>query len=179
MRGISGFGLRKNAMAPILALALAATLAACGSASTSKGSGTTGASATTGGCQNLSLLGPATNNIAGHIRYSFAVANGGASPCTLEGYPKVTLDTSAITVITTTSAATWSNVAIEPVTLAPNSFATFAVQGYDQTTGCQFVNLSIELPQQTTSAPYDTPISFCGGKIYVSPIVSSPQAFNQ
>jgi hypothetical protein len=171
-----------------LALALAATLAACGGVSSATDSGTPATSANSSGCNKLSLLGlVGTDNIVGHIRYEFAFSNDGSSPCTLEGYPKVTLDKS-ITTVNTTSTATWTNVAIAPVTLepmngdgtlTPDNFASFAIQGYDQTTNCQLVNLTITAPQQTTSVPNESPIAICGGKLYVSPVVSGSGALNK
>ena len=179
MRGFSGIRLGKTAILPILALTLASTLAACGGASTANGSGTTGTSANSGGCKNLSSIGLAgTDNVAGHIRYIFAFTNEGSSSCTLEGYPTITVDNSAITVTTTTSTVTWSNVAIEPVTLAPNDVAFFGIQGYDQTTNCELVNPTIALPQETKGTPSDASIYICGGKLYVSPLVSSHEAFD-
>lgn len=187
MRGFSGIRLRKTVILPILALALASTLAACGGASTANGSannsGATGTSANSGGCKSqlstdgINLI--RSDEVAGHIRYLFAFSNDGSSPCTLEGYPTVTVDNSAITVITTTSADTWSNVAIEPVTLAPNDFALFALQGRDERTNCVMVHPSIAPPQDTKGAPNSATITVCGGKLYVSPVISNPEAFNR
>lgn len=191
MHGCFGMRVRKAEIVPILALALVATLAACGSAGSAKGSGTNGTSAHASGCKNLtpnSLDGGddiafglgGTNTIAGHIRYLFGLTNEGASPCTFEGYPTVTLDQSTITVITTASASTWSNVAIKPITLAPNDgTAWFALQGYDQKTNCRLVNLTVALPQETKGVPSDSPIYVCGGKLYVSPLVNGPEEFGK
>lgn len=113
------------------------------------------------------------------MRYLFAFANTGSSPCTLEGYPAVTIDNPAITVTTTSSADTWSNIAIEPVTLAPNDSAWFAIQGRNETTNCAYVTPSITPPQETKGTLSESSLNICGGKLYVSPLVSTPQAFNQ
>lgn len=180
VQGFSRIRLRRTAILPILAFAFASTLSACGGANTANGSRTTETSANSSGCKIFSSIDLAgTNNVAGHIRYEFAYTNEGSSPCTLEGYPTVTIADSAITVITTTSTDTWSNVAIEPVTLAPNDFAFFAIQGYDQKTSCELVNPIIALPQETKGSPSSSSIYVCGGKLYVSPIVYRPDAFHQ
>lgn len=113
------------------------------------------------------------------MRYLIAFLNDGSTPCTLEGYPTVTVDNSAITVANVTSADTWSNIAVEPITLAPNDSAWFAIQGRDEKTNCDWVTPSIAPPQDTKSTPSASTINICGGKLYVSPVVSNPQAFNQ
>ncbi len=186
MQGFSGIRLRNAAILPILALALASMLAACG-ASTANGSnnnsGVTGSSAKSGGCKFDFSTDPIavvhSDIVAGHMRYLIAFSNDGSTPCTLEGYPIVTVDNSAITVADVTSADTWSNLAIAPLTLAPNDSAWFAIQGRDETTNCAYVTPSIAPSQDTKSTPSSSTINICGGKLYVSPLVSSPQAFNQ
>lgn len=187
MRGFSGLRLCKAALVPLLTLALASTLAACGGASTANGStnnsGATGTSATSGNCKfdySTDPMGVVNSAIiAGHMRYLFAFFNDSSSSCTLEGYPKVTLDNSAIAVVTTLSADTWSNLAIKPVLVAPNNSAWFALQGRDETTNCAYVTPSFTPPQETKGATSASTINICGGTLYVSPVISSPQAFNQ
>lgn len=190
MRGFSRIRLSKAAIESILALGLVSMLAACG-AGTAKGStnssGATGTSANSGGCaSDFSFAFVRTDEIAGHTRDLFLVSNDGTSPCTVQGYPVITVDNSAITVTTTTSADTWSNVAIKPVafvseddpTLSPSDLHYFALQGRDDTTNCILVSPSIALAKGITGTPTSV-ITVCGGELLVSPVVSSVAAFNQ
>lgn len=191
MHGFFGMRARKAVIFSILVFALVATLAACGGAGSAKGSGSSGTSTHASGCKNRtpnSLDGAddiafglaGTNIIAGHIRYLFGLTNENSSPCTFEGYPTITLNQSSITVTTTASASTWSNIAIKPITLAPNNgTAWFALQGYDQKTNCQLVTPTVALPQETKGVTSDSPIYVCGGKLYVSPLVNGPEEFGK
>lgn len=190
MRDSSSIRLSKAAIESILALALVALLTACG-ASAAKGatsrSRATGAATNSGGCaSDFSFSFVGTDNIAGHTRDLFLVLNVGTSACTIKGYPVVTVDNSAITITTTTSADTWSNVAIKPVTfvsedsptLSPSDLHYFALQGRDDTTNCILVSPSIALAKGITGT-LTSVITICGGELFVSPVVSSIAAFNR
>lgn len=187
MQRFSEIQMRKITILPILALALASMVAACG-ASTAPGSTNnsraTGTTVNSDTCKFDLSANPisvvSSDIVAGHMRYLFAFDNFGSSPCTLDGYPTVTLDNSAITVTTTTSADTWSNLPIAPITLAPNggSSAWFVIQGRDETTNCAYVTPSIAPPEVSKGVPSASTLNICGGALYVSPLVSSPQAFN-
>lgn len=182
--------LRKAALESILALILVALLAACGPGAangSTNSSGATGAATNSGGCaSDFSFAFVRTDEIAGHTRDLFLVSNDGTSSCTVEGYPVVTVDNSAITITTTTSADTWSNVTIKPVTFMPSDSPTlspsdlhyFALQGRDDTTDCALVSPSIAMAKDTSGSPTSV-ITVCGGELFVSPMVSSIAAFNQ
>lgn len=190
MRSFSRIRLSKAAIESILALVLVSMLAACSASATNgstNSSGATGASANSGGCaSDFSFTFVRTDKIAGHTRDLFLVVNDGTSPCTVQGYPVVTVASSAITVTTTTSADTWSNVAIKPVTFvseddptqSPSDLHYFALQGRDDTTNCTLVSPSIAMTKGATGSPTSV-ITVCGGELLVSPVVSSVAAFNQ
>lgn len=181
--------LRKSVIVPILALTLISTLAAC-SASTPNGStnspGATGASANSGGCaSDIEFDFVQTDRIAGHVRDLFGVINVNPSPCTIKGYPIVTVGDSTITVTDTTTSDTWSNIAIQPITLpssddtsiTPNDLYYFAVQGRDDTTNCKLLSPSISFVQGTPGTPTSV-INICGGKLFVSPVMTRSAAYN-
>lgn len=182
--------LRTATIGAILALTLASLLAACGVSAangSTNSSGATGASAHSGGCaSDFSFVFVGTDKIAGHTRGLFLISNDGTSSCTIKGYTVITVANSAITVTTTTSADTWSNVAIKPVTfvseddptLSPSDLHYFALQGRDDTTNCLLVSPSIAMAKGITGTPTSV-ITVCGGELFVSPVVSNTAAFNQ
>ncbi len=185
MRGSSRIRLSKAVIESILALTVVSLLAACG-ASTAKGpSNSSGATGAAGCASDFSFAFVQTDVIAGHTRDLFFLENDNTSSCTIKGYPVVTVNDPAIKVTTTTSADTWSNVAIEPVTfvpedsptLSPNDFHYFALQGRDDTTNCKLVSPSIALAKGIAGSPTSV-ITVCGGELFVSPVVSSVAAFN-
>ncbi len=189
MRGSSRIRLSKAVIASILALTVASLLAAC-SVSTAKGSpnssGATGASTDSAGCaSDFEYSFVHTDVIAGHTRDVFLILNDGTSPCTVKGYPIITVGDPAITVTTTTSADTWSNIAIKPVIIPPedsassttSDFQYFALQGRDDTTNCKLVSLSIAMARGIAGSPTSI-INVCGGELFVSPVFSAPVGFN-
>lgn len=187
MRDFSGMRLGRAVIVSFLALTLVSTLAACGGASTGSTSGATGASANSRGCKSdLEFDFARTDHVAGHVRDLFLILNDSTSPCTLKGYPIVTVDDSSITVTTTTTADTWSNVAIQPVTLTssndanitPNDLHYFAVQGRDDTTNCKLLSPSFSFTSGTAGSPTSV-ITICGGELFVSPVVPNTAAFNE
>jgi hypothetical protein len=191
MRGSSRIRLSKGVIESILALTMVSLLAACG-ASTVKGSsnslGATGASTDSAGCaSDFEFVFNHTDVIAGHTRDVFLVLNDGAGPCTVKGYPIVTVPDSTITVTPTTSSDTWSNIAIQPITFAsensatftptPNDLDFFALQGRDDTTNCKLVSPSIALAKGITGS-LTSVITVCGGELFVSPVVAGSAVFN-
>ena len=185
MRGSARIRVSKTVIASILALTVVSLLAACG-ASSAKGSSTSSGATGAAGCaSNFEFGFDHTDVIAGHTRDVFLVLNDGTGPCTIKGYPVVTVNDPAITVTPTTSADTWSNIAIQPVTFAPEDSATFtpndldyfALQGRDDTTNCKLVSPSIALAQGVPGTPTSV-ITVCGGELFVSPLVSGYATFN-
>ncbi len=190
MRRFPGLRLCKIALVPLLALALVSTLAGCVGLSTIHGtiytSGATGASANSSGCaSDLEFDFVQTDRIAGHDRDLFGILNDNASACTIKGYPIVTVGDSTITVTDTTTSDTWSNIAIQPITLpssddtsiTPNDLYYFAVQGRDDTTNCKLLSPSISFVQGTPGTPTSV-INICGGKLFVSPVMTRSAAYN-
>lgn len=179
--------LRKTVIVPMLALALAAMLAACGGASGSNNpSGSSGGSASSATCaSDLEFDFVQTDRIAGHVRDLFGVINVNPSPCTIKGYPIVTVGDATVKITNTTSADTWSNIAIQPITLpssddtnmTPNDLYYFAVQGRDDTTNCKLLSPSISFVQGTPGAPTSV-INICGGELFVSPVMTRSAAYN-
>lgn len=119
-----------------------------------------------------------SDSSAGHLVYAVVLENTGQVPCTLEGYPTVTLLTSssaALLTMQTDGSDGITSVSNTPslVTVPIGGAASFVLQWSDVSTdgsACPVSTwLEVQLPSQSVGLLSDTTIQACGGDIYTSP----------
>jgi hypothetical protein len=169
----------------LLGLAFATTMASCGGGGSSEPSGG-GASSSSAGCQSGSLrLSVGKGGVAtGHVSTPVLIANTSKSPCTLAGYPSVTLlgaGGKALDVkVRPVGSDFFGNVPARTVAVPAGGQASFRLvtsNGGEDVSGCpKALKARVELPNSGGAVALRFAASACPGTITVSRIGSGRSA---
>jgi uncharacterized protein DUF4232 len=164
----------------------ATTSTSSSTTTTAAASTTTSTAVTTTGCNHITATPGQGQGAAGTITGTVTVTNAGASACSVNGYPTMSLFSGSGASLTVTMvnglSVTISSAANGPpssVSLAPSGTAQFAYQYSDVPTGSETScptseSAAVTMPGATTASPtFQLAIAPCSsGTIKVSPVYS-------